>query len=168
MGLSCIGLSMVACSRGPEETSAPTPAPVPEPEPVDPHEVTDVLLWTDDEACPEQAQGDCRAALHVGRDGRLLLDPWGNPETRNVRRQVTPAEVEQVYAAIQEPEFIDALDHPCEGASDAERFHVETRSRWLWGDTGNCNGPAVQAARTAILNLVSEQFEGHHLISPPF
>jgi hypothetical protein len=151
--------------------ATPTPA-TPTPTPAGPlRSGLERFRMTGDEAgCPEQARGDCVAAIDLTAAGALELDPWGAPGVGPLTATLDRAELEALEATLTAAELLALLDRKatCEDARETETMQVTIAGAAHRGATGRCNDAPIQAARGAMISLAAKHFPGNHLISPPF
>lgn len=168
----------VASPRDDGEDRAPEPQPIQERESAEPDEAParsvagfERFLYTYREApCPAVANGDCDASAELLGDGRLRMDPWGEPGTSRLEARVSNAALAEAVAALRDMDLLSLLGQPsvCPDANRTEEMLVRLSGTDHHNLTGHCNESAVQSARAAIQRLTEEQFPNHSLITPPF
>jgi len=124
-----------------------------------------------EDGCPAQAKGDCVSAIELAADGRVRLDPWGEPATtKRLEARLMAEDLERVTALLTAPALLAVLDRPkaCADANATETMLVRVAGTDHRNETGHCNDESVQVARGAMIEVTARYFSDHHLISPPF
>ena len=124
-----------------------------------------------EDGCPAQAKGDCVSAIEIAADGRVRLDPWGEPATTTrLEARLFAEDLERLIARLTAPALLAVLDRPkaCADANATETMLVRIAGTDHRNETGHCNDESVQAARGAMMEVTARYFSDHHLVSPPF
>lgn len=159
-----------------ESTSPPTPAAPSAPPPsraaassASPTFVR-FLLVGDEAGCPVQANGDCHSSAELLANRTLRLDAWGDPGG-GVREAAVPEEAfSTAVRRLTAPEVVRLLSAgpPCPDANATESMTLRVGSAEHAARTGACNDAPIMDARGAMIELCSQLFPEHSLVSPPF
>ncbi len=187
--VSLVSIVSVVAGCGPQGTngreprvaageSPPGPPPSPNPDPAqspDPAQAPSTtfvrfLLVGDEAGCPAQAHGDCHSSAELLANRTLRFDAWGEPGAAVREAPVPEGAFSTVVQRLTTPGVVRLLsaDRPCRDANATESMTLRVGATEHAATTGACNEEPIMAARSAMIDLCSQLFPEHSLVSPPF